>query len=95
MWVKPPLCHFKRSHRVDSPAGEWPGWRDRLQGLSRDVLLLGEELAFGAPPDDDLGISRGCGPVEARSEGFANQGRHSCVVSADSRVDLAKESDSV
>ena len=34
------LRGFQGSHRIDSPAGEWTGWGDRPQGLSRDVLLL-------------------------------------------------------
>ena len=68
------LCRLERSHRVESPAGEWLGWRDRPQGLSRDVLLFGKELAPGTSSDDDLGVSQGCWPVEARPEGFANQG---------------------
>ena len=31
---------FQGSHRIESPASEWPGWRDRSQSLSRNVLLL-------------------------------------------------------
>ena len=31
---------FQGSHRIESPASEWPGWRDRPQSLSWDVLLL-------------------------------------------------------
>ena len=59
------LCRLEWSNRVESPAGEWPGRRDRPQGLSRDVLLFGKELASRTSPDDDLGVSQGRWPVEA------------------------------
>jgi len=43
------LCRLEWSYRVEFPACEWLGWRNRPQGLSRDVLLLGEELASMTP----------------------------------------------
>ena len=42
-----------------------PGRRYGPQGLSQDVLLLGEELAPGTSPDDVSSVSQSCGPVEA------------------------------
>ena len=47
---------FQGSHRIESPTGEWPGWRDSPQDLSQDMLLLGEELAPWALSEDDLGV---------------------------------------
>ena len=53
------------SHRVESPAGEWPGRRYSPYGLSLDVLLIGEELAPGTSSDDVSGIGQGHVLVEA------------------------------
>jgi hypothetical protein len=39
------------SYLVQSPYSEWPRWRNCPQGLSWDVLLLGEELTPFALPD--------------------------------------------
>ena len=58
------------------------------------MLLLGEELAPGTSPDNVLGIGQSRGPVEARSEGFPHEGKGARMVAADTRVDIAKESDS-
>ena len=68
------LCCFEQSNRVKSPTRERPGWRNRPQGLGQDMFLLGEELAPRTSPYNVPGISQGCWPVEARPEGFANQG---------------------
>jgi len=58
------------------------------------VLLLGEELAPRTSFDDVPSVSQGRGPVEARLEGFSHEGGVARVVAADTRVDIAKESDS-
>jgi hypothetical protein len=50
--------------------------------MSRDVLLLGEELALGTSPDEVSGIGQGHRPVKASSKGFAHKGGGSCVVAA-------------
>jgi len=62
--------------------------------MSRDVLLLGEELAPGTSPDEVPGVGQGRRPVKASSKGFAHKGGGSCVVATDARVDLNEESDS-
>jgi hypothetical protein len=38
-------------HQVKAPYGKGPGWWNCPQNLSRDVLLLGEELATLASPN--------------------------------------------
>ena len=58
------------------------------------MLLLGEELALGTSPDDVPSIGQGRGPVETRLEGFPLEGGGARVVAADTRMDIAKESDS-
>jgi hypothetical protein len=60
------------SHRVKAPNGEGPGRWNCLQNLSRDVLLLGKELATLAPPNQVLSVSQGSRPVEARPAGFSH-----------------------
>jgi hypothetical protein len=39
------------SYRVQAPYSEGLGWRNCPQGLSRKVLLLGEELTYFASSD--------------------------------------------
>jgi hypothetical protein len=34
------LCRLERSNRIESLAGEWPGWRDCPQGLRRVLAFL-------------------------------------------------------
>jgi hypothetical protein len=50
--------------------------------LSRDVLLLGKELASFAQPNQVLSVRHGSGPVEARPVGFPHQVCRGCVVTA-------------
>jgi hypothetical protein len=53
-------------------------------------VLLVEELASLALFDDVVGITRCCGPIEARPKGFSHQSESSCMVPVDARVDLAE-----
>jgi hypothetical protein len=53
------------SHRVKAPNGKGPGWWNCPQDLSRDVLLLGEELAPLAPRNQVLSVGHGGRPVKA------------------------------
>jgi hypothetical protein len=56
--------------------------------LGRDVLLLGEELATFASPNQVLSVSQGGWAVENRPEGFSHQICGGCVVAAFSTMDL-------
>jgi hypothetical protein len=53
--------HSKGSHQVEALYGKGPGWRDCSKGLSRHVLLLGEDLAPFTSPNQFLGIHQGGG----------------------------------
>jgi len=57
--------YLEGSYRVESPAGEWLGEWYCPQGLSRDVLLFGEELASGTSSHEVPGIGQRRGPVKA------------------------------
>jgi hypothetical protein len=59
--------------------------------LEPDVLLLGEELAAFAPPNQVLSVSHGSRPVEARPVGFPHQVFGSYVVTAFPTVDFLQE----
>jgi hypothetical protein len=52
------------------------------------VLLLGEELATFASPNQVLSISKGGGPVETRPEGFSYQISGNCVIATLPYMDL-------
>jgi hypothetical protein len=80
--------HLEWSHRIKAPYGKGPGRWNYPQNLSRDVLLLGEELATLAPPNQVLSISQSGGLVEARPVGFSHQVRGGCVVAALPAMDL-------
>jgi hypothetical protein len=56
--------------------------------LSRDVLLLGEELAALTPPNQVLSVSHVGRPVKARPVGFPHQVCGGCVVTAFPAVDF-------
>ena len=59
------------------------------------MLLLGEELTPGTSSDDVPSVGQGHGPIEAWSEGFPHEGRGARMVAAKTRMDIAKESDSI
>jgi len=70
----PALCFFEGADHVQPPACEGPRHRDYLEFLSREVCLLGEELALLASADQiDCILLRGW-PIESSSESFADQG---------------------
>jgi hypothetical protein len=59
--------------------------------LSRDVVLLGEELAALAPLNQVLSVGHGGRPVKARPVGFPHQVCEGCVVAAFPAVDFLQE----
>jgi hypothetical protein len=59
--------------------------------LSQDVLLLSEELASFAPPNQVLSIGHGGRPVEARPVGFPHQVCEGCVVTTFSAMNFLQE----
>jgi hypothetical protein len=59
--------------------------------LNWDVLLLGEELATLAPPNQILSVSQGSRPVEARPIGFSHKVCGGCVITAFPAMDFLQE----
>jgi hypothetical protein len=59
--------------------------------LGRDVLLLSEELATLASPNQVLSVSQGGWPIKTRPEGFSHQICGGCVVAAFPTMDLLQE----
>jgi hypothetical protein len=68
----PARGRLEGSYRVEAPYGKGPRRWNCPQNLSRDVLLLGEELATLTLPNQVLSVSQGGGPVEARPVGFSH-----------------------
>ena len=79
------------THEVQTPDYEWPGDRDCLEGLRREMHLSSEELTALAASHDLLGICHRYWPVEALSKGFPDQSSWSRVVAAHSGVDVCSE----
>jgi hypothetical protein len=79
------------SHRIKAPNDKGPGWWNCPRELSRDVLLLCEELAAFAPPNQVLSVSHGSRPVKARPVSFPHQVCGGYVVTAFSTVDFLQE----
>jgi hypothetical protein len=79
------------THRVKPPNGKGPGRWNCPQNLSRNVLLLGEELATLAPPNQVLSVSYGSRPVEARLVGCPHQVCGGCVVTAFPGMDFLQK----
>jgi hypothetical protein len=55
------------------------------------MLLFSKELAFFAPLYEVFGISHGCGPVETRSIGLADQIGGCFVAAALAAMDLSQD----
>jgi hypothetical protein len=79
------------SHRVKAPNGKGPGWLSCPQDLSRDMLLLGEELATLASLKQVLSVGHSGRPVKTQPVGFPHQVCGGCVVTAFPAVDFLQE----
>jgi hypothetical protein len=55
------------------------------------MLLLGEELASLAFPDEFFSMAQSCRLVEGSSESFSHQRMRGLVVAADTLVDLLQD----
>jgi hypothetical protein len=55
------------------------------------MLLLGEELATLAPPNQVLSVNQGGRPVEARPIGLSHQVCGGCMVAAFPAMDFLQE----
>ena len=73
---------------IQSPACKGPRCRDRLQDLSRDVDLFGNELAVLTSANEGFSICHGGRLIEASLESLSDQCSRGCAVAAGAGVDL-------
>ena len=82
---------FEGSDHVEALDHEWPGDRDGLKLLHRQMSLPSIELASLTPEDDLLCLSQRSGPIKILSKGFSDQRSWGRMMSTDSSVDLEEE----
>jgi len=87
-----PTCRsLEGAHKVEAPYREWPSDGNHLCSVSREVGLLGIELALVARTNTLDGITNGHWPVQTLSKGVADEGSRIRVVAASPRVQILEE----
>lgn len=90
--VEPPRGPPEISNHVKAPDCKWPGDRDGLEHLRRQVDLAGEILAPLEGPDEVLGIGKGRRPAEAMPKGLVDEGSRGGMVPVDASMDVEEQS---